>query len=222
MRPASRGPVSATGAEAGGKTQRCGEGVPAAAFLHSDPQRMIYRYPRYGELYDAWQAQKILRAAAMFGPQEIRDLQMWSQLAWFDEEFQERTRRSAMDSARPRLHPRRPARGWAKSSAKSSATCCRSTASSPLPDRSRFRPRRITIPSCRCCAIPISRGCRIRACPCRRASAIRRTRGGNWRLARKYSHEPSAPPVGLWPSEGSVSDEVFDIAAEQASMGGHR
>src|SRR5215831_2720887 len=24
--------------------------------FHADPQRMIYRYPRYGELYDAWNA----------------------------------------------------------------------------------------------------------------------------------------------------------------------
>ena len=26
--------------------------------FYSDPYRMIHRYPRYGELYDAWQAQK--------------------------------------------------------------------------------------------------------------------------------------------------------------------
>src|SRR5947209_3610380 len=25
-------------------------------FFHANPQRMIYRYPRYGELYDAWRA----------------------------------------------------------------------------------------------------------------------------------------------------------------------
>ena len=31
----------------------------------------------------------------MFGAQEFRDLQMWSQLAWFDEEFQEHDPRSA-------------------------------------------------------------------------------------------------------------------------------
>ncbi len=57
--------------------------------FYSDPQRMIYRYPRYGELLDAWQAQKKSGARSLFGPQDFRDLQMWSQLAWFDEEFQE-------------------------------------------------------------------------------------------------------------------------------------
>src|SRR5262245_26385213 len=56
--------------------------------FYSDPQQMIYRYPRYGELYAAWQAQKNSGSRSLFGAQEMRDLQMWSQLAWFDEEFQ--------------------------------------------------------------------------------------------------------------------------------------
>ena len=56
--------------------------------FYSDPQRIIYRYPRYGELFDAWQTQKNAGSRSLFGVQEFRDLQMWSQLAWFDEEFQ--------------------------------------------------------------------------------------------------------------------------------------
>jgi alpha-amylase/alpha-mannosidase (GH57 family) len=58
--------------------------------FYSDPQRMIYRYPRYGELFTTWQAQKGSTSHSMLGVQEFRDLQMWSQLAWFDEEFQAR------------------------------------------------------------------------------------------------------------------------------------
>src|SRR5260370_94477 len=50
---------------------------------------MIYRYPRYGELFEARNAQAGAGARNLFGAQEFRDLQMWSQLAWFDEEFQE-------------------------------------------------------------------------------------------------------------------------------------
>jgi alpha-amylase/alpha-mannosidase (GH57 family) len=50
--------------------------------FYSDPGRMIYRYPRYGELFDARHS-----AGGSFGVEEFRDLQMWSQLAWFDEEF---------------------------------------------------------------------------------------------------------------------------------------
>jgi alpha-amylase/alpha-mannosidase (GH57 family) len=57
--------------------------------FYSDPQHMIRRYPRYAELYDAWQAQRNSGSRSLFGVQEFRDLQMWSQLAWFDEEFQE-------------------------------------------------------------------------------------------------------------------------------------
>src|SRR3954452_14893404 len=57
--------------------------------FYADPHRMIYRYPRYGELFDAWRAQKGSGAGSLFGAQELRDLQMWSQLSWFDEEFQE-------------------------------------------------------------------------------------------------------------------------------------
>jgi alpha-amylase/alpha-mannosidase (GH57 family) len=59
--------------------------------FYSDPQRMIYRYPRYGDLYDAWLAsgQNVERGRHAFGVQAFRDLQVLSQLAWFDEEFQE-------------------------------------------------------------------------------------------------------------------------------------
>ena len=75
--------------------------------FYSDPQHMIYRYPRYGELFDAWKAQQA-GAGSQFGVQDFRDLQMWSQLAWFDEEFQEHDRRGArVDRAWPQFHPGR-------------------------------------------------------------------------------------------------------------------
>src|SRR5947209_316312 len=43
--------------------------------FYSDPGQMIYRYPRYGELFDARNAQAGGRS--LFGAQEFRDLQMW-------------------------------------------------------------------------------------------------------------------------------------------------
>ncbi|MGH9663147.1 MAG: glycoside hydrolase family 57 protein, partial [Bryobacteraceae bacterium] len=60
-------------------------------FFQANPQRLIYRYPRYGELHDAWvrSDRDPARARRMFGTQALRDLQLWSQLAWFDEEFQQ-------------------------------------------------------------------------------------------------------------------------------------
>ncbi len=59
-------------------------------FFMANPSRMIYRYPRYGELYTAYLAQKSAPGGdgrGIFGPQEFRDLQVLSQVAWFDEEF---------------------------------------------------------------------------------------------------------------------------------------
>jgi alpha-amylase/alpha-mannosidase (GH57 family) len=58
-------------------------------FFAGNPGRMIYRYPRYGELYDAWRAadQNTQRARRLFGVAAFCDLQALSQLAWFDEEF---------------------------------------------------------------------------------------------------------------------------------------
>lgn len=60
-------------------------------FFQANPSRIIYRYPRYGELYEAWQAadRNPQRARRLFSAQSMRDLQVLSQIAWFDEEFQD-------------------------------------------------------------------------------------------------------------------------------------
>jgi alpha-amylase/alpha-mannosidase (GH57 family) len=52
-------------------------------FFQAHPTRMIRRYPRYGELLDAWEAadRNPRRARAAFTPQAMRDLQVLSQLA---------------------------------------------------------------------------------------------------------------------------------------------
>ncbi len=57
-------------------------------FFHANPARMIYRFGRYGELYDSWQraGRNPKHAPRNFGLGEFRDLQVLSQLAWFDEE----------------------------------------------------------------------------------------------------------------------------------------
>ena len=49
---------------------------------------MIYRFRRYGELYDLWQrsGRNPKHARRSFGVAEYRDLQVLSQLAWFDED----------------------------------------------------------------------------------------------------------------------------------------
>lgn len=53
--------------------------------------RMIDRFPRYRELCNAWMASGRVasRARRLFSIGDLRDLQVLSQLAWFDEEFLE-------------------------------------------------------------------------------------------------------------------------------------
>ncbi len=58
-------------------------------FFQANPSRMIYRYKRYGDLFDAWlsSGKTWARARRVFDTRAFRDLQVLSQLAWFDEEF---------------------------------------------------------------------------------------------------------------------------------------
>ena len=60
-------------------------------FFQANASRLIYRYPRFGELYDAWRAADFNaeRARRSFSTGALRDLQVLSQLAWFDEIFLE-------------------------------------------------------------------------------------------------------------------------------------
>ena len=49
-------------------------------FFQANVDRLIYRFARYAELYE------LSRAGTVFSVTELRDLQVLSQLAWFDEE----------------------------------------------------------------------------------------------------------------------------------------
>src|SRR5579872_5624740 len=56
--------------------------------FQANPERMIRRYPRYAELWElANSPQKIQAAEKRFTAQDFTDLQVLSQLAWFDEFF---------------------------------------------------------------------------------------------------------------------------------------
>jgi alpha-amylase/alpha-mannosidase (GH57 family) len=150
--------------------------------FYSDPERMIYRYPRYGELYGAWEGQKRSGSRNLFGPQDFRDLQMWSQLAWFDEEFQ------AQD---PEVREWvRRGRDFTPADQRRMGEKQREMVGQVLPvyrrlarGRSRFRPPPITIRSCRCCAIRTSPTWRIPTCRFRRGSATPKMRAASscWR-----------------------------------------
>jgi alpha-amylase/alpha-mannosidase (GH57 family) len=183
--------------------------------FYSDPQRMIYRYPRYGELFDAWQAQKNSGSRLLFGVQEFRDLQMWSQLAWFDEEFQEhdpevhdwvvRGRNFTVADQARMGEKQREIIGKVLPIYRKLATAGQIEISTTpyyhpiLPLVCDSNIASIAHPG-----VPLPPRFRYPQ-DARRQLA----------LSREYCAQHfGVAPVGLWPSEGSVSDEVFHIAAE--------
>ena len=183
--------------------------------FYSDPQRMIYRYPRYGELYDAWQKQKDSAARVAFGAQDFRDLQMWSQLAWFDEEFQ------AHD---PEVHEwMTRGRNFSLADQRHMGEKQREIVNQVLPIyRKLAGTGQIEIST-----TPYYHPILPLICDSNIANVAhpnvplppRFRYPGDARLqlsmARDYCGETFGKrPVGLWPSEGSVSDEVFAIASE--------
>ncbi len=183
--------------------------------FYSDPQHMIYRYPRYGELFNTWQAQQSASSRSFFGAQEFRDLQMWSQLAWFDEEFQQndpeihewllRGRNfTTADQARMGVKQREIVGAVIPEYRKLAATGQIEISTTPfyhpiLPLICDSNVASMAHPN-----VPLPPRFRYPQ-DARRQLA----------MAREYVESRfGVAPKGLWPSEGSVSDEVFHIASE--------
>jgi alpha-amylase/alpha-mannosidase (GH57 family) len=66
--------------------------------FQANPAQMIGRYPRYRELWDMFRGagHDAMRAERMFQAQDYTDLQVLSQLAWFDEFFLEQPEVAAL------------------------------------------------------------------------------------------------------------------------------
>ena len=183
--------------------------------FYSDPQRMIHRYPRYSELFTFCQAHKDGRSRCLLGAQELRDLQMWSQLAWFDEEFKdndpeirawiERGRNfTVADQARMGARQREIVGKVLPEYKKLAASGQIEISTTPY-----YHP-----------ILPLLCDSEIAGVSHPHVPLPPRFRYPNdarrqLALAREYvaSHFGTAP-AGLWPSEGSVSDEVLSIAAD--------
>jgi alpha-amylase/alpha-mannosidase (GH57 family) len=183
--------------------------------FYSDPHRMIYRYPRYGELFDARNTQTGAGGRSLFGAQEYRDLQMWSQLVWFDEQFQEcdpevrewiaKGRNFTLADQQRMGEKQREIIGmvlpeYAKFAASGQIEISTTPYYHPiLPLLCDSNIAGISHPN-----VPLPPRFRYPE-DARKQLA----------LAREYvRHKFGVAPVGLWPSEGSVSDEVFTIASE--------
>jgi alpha-amylase/alpha-mannosidase (GH57 family) len=182
--------------------------------FHADPQRMIYRYPRYGELYDAWQAsnRNVERGRRAFGVQGFRDLQVLSQVAWFDEELL-----TADPEVRALIEKGRNF----------------SLEDQALMGRKQLEILGLVLPAYRRLAAtgqieisttPFYHPILPLLCDSNIASVshpgvplpsrFRYPDDARMQLQMARDYFPGVQPRGLWPSEGSVSDEVFAIAAD--------
>jgi alpha-amylase/alpha-mannosidase (GH57 family) len=183
--------------------------------FYSDPSHMIYRYPRYGELFDLRNANRDGGTPARFTPQDLRDIQMWSQLAWFDEIFQAndpevrewivRGRSFTLDDQRRMGMKQREIVGkvlpeYAKLAKSGQVEISTTPYYHPiLPLVCDSNIAGVAHPN-----VPLPPRFRY-------PDDARR----QLQLAREYVMQHfGVAPVGLWPSEGSVSDEVFALASE--------
>jgi alpha-amylase/alpha-mannosidase (GH57 family) len=185
-------------------------------FFHAHPERMIGRFPRYAELYEARRAQMDPAYTKLaFAAQDFRDLQVLSQLAWFDEEFLEndpgvvalirKGRDFDLADQELMLEKQKQILGLVIPAYHKAAQSGQIEISTTpyyhpiLPLLCDSDIAAVSHPG-----VPLPRRFRYPADASRQLQ-----------LAREFTTtEFAAAPVGLWPSEGSVSDEVFRLAAE--------
>ena len=179
-------------------------------------ERMIGRYPRYRQLWEQVRAAgpDPSKAAITFGERDYRDLQVLSQLAWFDEFFQddpgvtalvekgqgfsEEDQRFVMSKQHEILKSVLPA--YRAAASRGAIELSATPYYHPiLPLLCDTNAGRDSVPGL---ALPNER--------------FRHPGDAEDQILRALdSHERSfgLRPTGMWPSEGSVSDEVLAIAA---------
>jgi alpha-amylase/alpha-mannosidase (GH57 family) len=186
-------------------------------FFQANAGRLIYRYPRYGELYDLFQkcGSDPQRARPLFSFQDLRDLQVLSQLAWFDEEFQEHDPEVKGLVAKERFYTLEDQALMARKQ--------REILAKVVPVYREFAARgQIEIST-----TPFYHPILPLVCDSNIASVSHPdvTLPSRFRYPQDARHQLQAArefierefgraPVGLWPSEGSVSDEALSIASE--------
>ncbi len=186
-------------------------------FFQANLARMIYRYPRYGELYNLWQAAglNVARAGHTFGAQGFRDLQVLSQLAWFDEEFlaHDVDIRGLVAKGRDYTVEDQQMLGRKQTEVMGKV----------LPVYSEFAAKgqiEVSTTPFYHPILPLLCDSNIAEISHPYVSLPSRFQYPNdareqLQRSREYMQQKlGTPAVGLWPSEGSVSDEVFHLAAE--------
>jgi len=186
-------------------------------FFQANADHLIYRYPRYGELLNTWKAcganPKVGRLH--FSIQDLRDLQVLSQVAWFDEDFQ------AHDEAVKALVAK--GRDFSLQDQAVMARKEREILAAVVPVYKEFAARgQIEIST-----TPFYHPILPLICDSNIASVSHpgvtlpsrfqypQDALHQLKSARDYMQQLfGSAPVGLWPSEGSVSDEALALAAE--------
>jgi len=199
---------------------------PAEAFTGSDQlfllqqffpaaPRMLQTFPRLAELYEARQAQGLEGARRRFLPQDFRDLQVLSQLVWFDEEFR------AADPEIRQLFSK--GCDYTLDDQRLAGRKQREIIGKVMPAYSRMAQTgqiEISTTPYYHPILPLICDSNIAAVAHPNVALPPRFRYPDdariqLQMAREYCMQQfGVPPAGLWPSEGSVSDEVFDIAID--------
>ncbi|MCC6291765.1 MAG: glycoside hydrolase [Bryobacterales bacterium] len=187
-------------------------------FFQAHPNKMIRRYPRYGELYDSWQGSgnDFSRARQLLHPQAMRDLQVLSQLAWFDEEF--------LDNDPDVARLVRKGSGYTLEDQALMGRKQREICGKVIPVYREFAQRgqiEISTTPFYHPILPLLCDSQIAAVahpgvPLPRPFRYPEDARHQLRTAREFMTKLfGAAPAGLWPSEGSVSDQALALAAEE-------
>lgn len=186
-------------------------------FFQANADHLIYRYPRYGELFHVFKACGADPRVARhhFNVQDLRDLQVLSQVAWFDEEFQEHDEEVKSLIAKGRDYSLDDQALMARKE--------REILGRVVPVYKDFAARgqiEISTTPFYHPILPLICDSDIAAVSHPGVTLPPRFQYPHDALdqlkrAREYiQRQLGRAPIGLWPSEGSVSDEALSLAAE--------
>jgi len=186
-------------------------------FFQANHERLIGRYPRYRDLLDQWRASGEDAAALRLklSPQDFRDLQVLSQLSWFDELVMDRDHDVQALAVK--------GRGYSIEDQAAMGRIQRSILSRVIPAYADAAARGQIELSVTPYYHPIL--------PLLCDSDVARVSHPGVPLPRRFSYPQDAEwqirsaldyaeklfgrrPIGMWPSEGSVSDQTFALAAQ--------
>lgn len=181
-------------------------------FFQANHERMIGRYPRYLEIFQAWRANRRHR----FSVQDYRDLQVLSQLCWFDE--------IVMDTEAEVQALAAKGRGYTLEDQAAMGRLQRQLLGRVLPayaEAAASGQVELSVTPFYHPILPLlcdSDIARESHPGVPLPSRFSRPQDAEWqiRAALDFAEDRFGKrPAGMWPSEGSVSDQTLSIAARQ-------